>query len=182
MASLRTSGSSRRSVYGLRCVDGGNAWLRACGTLHIVEPAAIQGIVRRVRRVAALSHRDLAARIGVSPATIARIERVDGAITLALRDSILAVAGFRLLVLDTGGAEVEPMRSDGARDRRGAQCPVRRKVATVGRTRRGLRRVDSDGSRGFCSDLGCEIDISGRCSRRSSADGLVCRSYYSRRS
>jgi hypothetical protein len=55
-------------------------------------------MVMRVRRLADLSQRDLAARVGLSPSTIARIETGQGAVSVGLFGRLLAVAGLRLLV------------------------------------------------------------------------------------
>ncbi|MBB2986923.1 helix-turn-helix domain-containing protein [Terracoccus luteus] len=55
-------------------------------------------MVMRVRRLADLSQRDLAARVGLSPSTIARIETGHGAVSVGLFGRLLAVAGLRLLV------------------------------------------------------------------------------------
>ena len=55
-------------------------------------------MVMRVRRLADLSQRDLAARVGLSPSTIARIETGQGSVSVGLFGRLLAVAGLRLLV------------------------------------------------------------------------------------
>ncbi|MBB2985136.1 helix-turn-helix domain-containing protein [Terracoccus luteus] len=70
-------------------------------------------MVMRVRRLADLSQRDLAARVGLSPSTIARIETGQGAVSVGLFGRLLAVAGLRLLVCaadEDPGAEREPAR------------------------------------------------------------------------
>ena len=77
----------------------------------------------RARRLADVSQRELADLLGLSRATVGRIEsgamRVDTD-TLA---SILAVAGLRLAVLDTTGVEVPPIPSDVLRDHAGRRLP-----------------------------------------------------------
>ncbi|RKT77605.1 HTH-type transcriptional regulator/antitoxin HipB [Terracoccus luteus] len=68
-------------------------------------------MVMRVRRLADLSQRDLAARVGLSPSTIARIETGQGAVSVGLFGRLLAVAGLRLLVCaadEDAGAGREP--------------------------------------------------------------------------
>lgn len=77
----------------------------------------------RARRVADLSQRELADLLGLSRATIGRIEsgamRVDTA-TLA---AILSTAGLRLAVLDVNGTEVPPIPRDVLRDHAGRRLP-----------------------------------------------------------
>ncbi|WP_232827222.1 helix-turn-helix domain-containing protein [Jiangella endophytica] len=74
------------------------------------ERATLPGIVRRVRRVADLSQRELAARIGVSHSTISRLEtgRLVPSVATLLR--ILGVAELMLVVTDADGHVIEPMR------------------------------------------------------------------------
>lgn len=70
----------------------------------------VGGLVRRARRIADLSQRELAKRTGLSPSTVARIET--GAITpsLAVMQRILETAGLFLVVVDRDGHVVQPMR------------------------------------------------------------------------
>ncbi len=70
----------------------------------------ISGLLRRARRIAYLSQRELARRAGVAPSTVARVE--SGAIvpTLPAFERMLAVAGLRLVVVDDDGHVVAPMR------------------------------------------------------------------------
>ncbi|MFM6849922.1 MAG: helix-turn-helix domain-containing protein [Terrabacter sp.] len=77
----------------------------------------------RARRVADLSQRELAELLGLSRATVGRIEsgavRVD-TVTMA---AILACAGLRLAVLDRAGNEVQPIPVDVLRDHAGRRLP-----------------------------------------------------------
>jgi transcriptional regulator with XRE-family HTH domain len=75
------------------------------------------GLLRRARRTADLSQRDLAARAGVSPATVARAELPRGTVSLGAVVRLLRAAGMRLAVIDESGRELVPMRSDAIRDR-----------------------------------------------------------------
>lgn len=83
-------------------------------------PAA--GLVRRARRIADLSQRELARRAGLSPSTVARIETGEITPSLGVMQRILDAAGLSLVVVDHEGHVVQPMRDvadmhDGA-DRR----------------------------------------------------------------
>ena len=76
----------------------------------------LAGLVRRIRRTADLSQRELAARTGLSKTTIAAAEagsRDLGVTRLAL---LAEVAGLRLVLLDADGREVTGMHPDGPRD------------------------------------------------------------------
>ena len=77
----------------------------------------------RARRVADLSQRELADLLGLSRATVGRIEsgaqRVD-TVTMA---AILSCAGLRLAVLDLDGNEVQPIPVDVLRDHAGRRLP-----------------------------------------------------------
>ncbi|PIE26625.1 MAG: hypothetical protein CSA58_08400, partial [Micrococcales bacterium] len=82
------------------------------------------GVFRRARRVADVSQREMAERVGVSAATIARAELVDAAASLELLERVLSVAGLRLAVLDADDHEVQPMRADAVRDNAGRRFPA----------------------------------------------------------
>jgi HTH-type transcriptional regulator/antitoxin HipB len=78
--------------------------------------------VRRARRVADLSQRDLAAIIGLAQSRVSRIESGHdvGVETFA---RILGVAGLRIAIVDDTGAEVSPMPPDVLRDGAGRRQP-----------------------------------------------------------
>jgi transcriptional regulator with XRE-family HTH domain len=71
------------------------------------------GALRRVRRLADLSQRELASAAGISPAAVAHAEAGTRDLPVAALVRAAAVAGLRLALLDRDGAEVRPM-SDGA--------------------------------------------------------------------
>lgn len=84
----------------------------------------LAGLVRRIRRTADLSQRELAARTGLSKTTIAAAEagsRDLGFTRLAL---LAEVAGLRLVLLDADGREVAGMHSDGPRDATQRRLPA----------------------------------------------------------
>lgn len=74
------------------------------------------GVVRRARRVADISQRELADRCGLSKTMVGRVEAGAPVATHVLA-RILALAGLRLQVVDLAGRPVEPMRPDAVRDR-----------------------------------------------------------------
>jgi transcriptional regulator with XRE-family HTH domain len=70
----------------------------------------ISGLLRRARRIARLSQRELARRAGLSPSTVTRVETGEIVPTLPAFERMLAVAGLRLVVVDDDGHVVTPMR------------------------------------------------------------------------
>ncbi|MGD8215724.1 helix-turn-helix domain-containing protein [Aestuariimicrobium sp. Y1814] len=91
------------------------------------SPAAqfdVIGILLRCRRVADLSQRDLAALLQVSPSTVARWEngtRMPPADVLA---AVVALAGYRLAMVDDQDQPIEPAPSEPLRDRAGRRVPA----------------------------------------------------------
>ncbi|WP_404391080.1 helix-turn-helix transcriptional regulator [Humibacillus xanthopallidus] len=79
--------------------------------------------VLRARREADLSQRDLADVIGLSRATIGRLETGATRVGVDLLGSILALAGLRLAVLDGSGREVQPVPDDVLRDNADRRFP-----------------------------------------------------------
>jgi HTH-type transcriptional regulator/antitoxin HipB len=82
------------------------------------------GTLRRVRRMIDLSQRQLAERIHVAPATIARAEMADEPVSLAVVEAILAEAGLRIVVVDAQHNPLPPMREDAARNHGGRRYPA----------------------------------------------------------
>src|SRR6478609_9503258 len=85
--------------------------------------------VVRARRLADLSQRDLAARVGVAPSTIGRYETGAAAPSLLLFEAILDLASLRLTVVDGDGNEVFPVPIDTVRDNQGRRFPAHLDVA-----------------------------------------------------
>src|SRR5690349_2206294 len=77
----------------------------------------------RARRVADLSQREVADLLGLSRATVGRIESGAMRVDTATLGSILALAGLRLAVLDPTGSEVAPIPPDVLRDHAGRRLP-----------------------------------------------------------
>lgn len=86
-----------------------------------LDPA---GLIRRLRRELDLSQRDLAARLGVSQASIARWETGESEPSLSNFQLLLNIAGWGLAVTDETGTAVEPMADDACRDRGHRRFPV----------------------------------------------------------
>jgi transcriptional regulator with XRE-family HTH domain len=77
--------------------------------------------VRRVRRVSDRSQRELAATVGLSLSSIARLEAGSSVPRLNHLELLLALAGWRLAVLDDDRREVHPLREYDADLRDGAE-------------------------------------------------------------
>ena len=88
------------------------------------ETAVLTALLRRIRRAADLSQRQLAQRLGLSPTTVAQVEtgRRDLPATLLVRAA--GLAGFRVALLDAAGDEVAGMAPDSVRDRSGRHFPA----------------------------------------------------------
>ena len=94
--------------------------MQTTGTTARIDTA---GLVRRVRRMADISQRELAERCGVSKATIGRIE-VGAPIDAQLLFRILAEVDLRVEFVDPDGWQVWPMRPDAVHDRAGRMLPA----------------------------------------------------------
>ncbi len=70
----------------------------------------LPGMIRRVRRIADLSQREMAQRAQVSAATVARVETGTLTPRLSTLQRLLAVADLRLVVVDDGRHVVAPMQ------------------------------------------------------------------------
>lgn len=102
-----------------RAADERESGLPKLGTFPIA------GLIRRVRRIADLSQRELARRLQVSSSTVGRAENGTLVPTLALFQRMLAVADLRLVVIDEEGHIVQPMRDiDDIRDGGGRLYPA----------------------------------------------------------
>ena len=88
------------------------------------RPGGTPGLVRRIRRRLDVSQRGLAALLGVSQSAVARWETGRTSPRVSTLERLLELAGLTTRVHDEDGAEAEPMRDDGARDRRGRRFPA----------------------------------------------------------
>ncbi|WP_448005666.1 helix-turn-helix domain-containing protein [Agromyces bauzanensis] len=81
-------------------------------------------IVMRVRRTCDLSQRELGALVGLDQSQIARIESSRRRVDMPLLAGILALAGYRIAILDGNGVEVTPVPRDVLRDNAGRRMPA----------------------------------------------------------
>lgn len=82
------------------------------------------GVVRRVRRAADLSQRELAALLGVAQSTVARWETGHISPHVTTLQAMLDLADLRLVLVDGVGRLVEPMQDDRVRDRAQRRLPA----------------------------------------------------------
>jgi transcriptional regulator with XRE-family HTH domain len=82
--------------------------------------------LRAARHRADLSQRELAEKSGVPQSTIARVERHPAKATASNTAILLSAMGFRLVVVDENGNELEPEAEDDAdrRDRASRRYPA----------------------------------------------------------
>jgi transcriptional regulator with XRE-family HTH domain len=77
----------------------------------------VPGLVRRVRRIAGISQRELAVAARLSRSTISRIEKGTLTPSLPVFERILGVAGLGMAVINDDGRVILPMRDrEDARD------------------------------------------------------------------
>jgi transcriptional regulator with XRE-family HTH domain len=84
----------------------------------------VPGLLRRLRRRADLSQRQLAAAVGVSKSTLAAVEVGAGRLDVRLLARAAELAGLRLALLDADGCEVGGMADDTVRDSAGRRFPA----------------------------------------------------------
>ncbi len=89
-----------------------------------MRPFDLPGALRRIRRLADLSQRELAAAAGVSPSAIGQAESGQRDLTVAVFSGIASLAGLRLRLVDARGEEVAPMSQDAVRDRANRRFPA----------------------------------------------------------
>jgi len=82
------------------------------------------GAVRRIRRIADLSQRELAAALAVSPSAVARAETGERPFPLKVLIQAAALARLRLALLDENGEEVAEMEEGAVRDLSGRRFPA----------------------------------------------------------
>lgn len=79
-------------------------------------PFELAGCLRRIRRTADLSQRELAQRAGISKTAVAAAEAGTRDLPVAALARAAELAGLRVALLDADGHEAGPMRPDGAVD------------------------------------------------------------------
>jgi transcriptional regulator with XRE-family HTH domain len=96
-----------------------------------IDGYPIPGLIRRARRIAGLSQRDMAEVVGVSQSTVQRSETGSLIPSLEVFERIMAAAGLHLVVIDDERHLIEPMEEwivpmddrDGVRDGAGRRYP-----------------------------------------------------------
>jgi transcriptional regulator with XRE-family HTH domain len=81
-----------------------------------VQSFDLSGVLRRIRRLADLSQRELAERCGLSQSAVAQAESGRRDLAVGALVEAAAVAGLRLAVVDEEDHEVRPMAADTVRD------------------------------------------------------------------
>lgn len=84
----------------------------------------VAGLVRRVRRLARLSQRELARELGVSQSAVAKWETGRACPSVRMLVRILGVAELGLAAVRADGVRVAPMRAVAARDAGGRRYPA----------------------------------------------------------
>lgn len=84
----------------------------------------VAALVRRIRRTADLSQRDLARALGVAASTVARAESGARDLPATVLARAAELAGLRLALLDAAGAEVPGMDAGAVTDRAGRHFPA----------------------------------------------------------
>jgi transcriptional regulator with XRE-family HTH domain len=90
----------------------------------VAESFDLPGAVRRIRRQADMSQRQLAEASGLSVSAVAHAEAGTRGLAVGAVARAAAVAGLRLVLLDEDGREVVGMASDAARDFGGRLFPA----------------------------------------------------------
>jgi transcriptional regulator with XRE-family HTH domain len=89
-----------------------------------VAPFDLSGSLRRIRRSADLSQRELAVAAGLSVSAVAHAEAGTRELPVGALARAAELAGLRLVLLDANGHEVDGMSADGVRDRSGRRFPA----------------------------------------------------------
>jgi transcriptional regulator with XRE-family HTH domain len=84
----------------------------------------LAGALRRIRRTADMSQREIAQAVGVAPTVVAKAEARARDLPVRLLTLLAAVAGLRLALLDSTGTEVPPMTAAAVRDAAGRLLPA----------------------------------------------------------
>lgn len=84
----------------------------------------LPGSLRRIRRIADRSQRELAVGIELSKSAVAAVESGVAGLDVRVFARAAELAGLRLTLLDANGAEVPPMADDTVRDLSGRRFPA----------------------------------------------------------
>lgn len=115
--------------------DSMASWTEAERDCWFIGPfdGGMPGLVRRIRRILDVSQRGLAAMLGVSQSVVARWETGRTSPRVSVVERLLRMARLRATVHDEEtGAEVRPMRADGARKHGGSRFPAHTDLRVAG--------------------------------------------------
>lgn len=97
----------------------------SCQHEFLLGGYSLRGLIRRIRREADLSQRELARHVGVAPSTIAGIECGTSLPGLRTLQRIMKTAGYQLALLDGDDRLVVPLMNwGGVRDGAGRRYPA----------------------------------------------------------
>jgi transcriptional regulator with XRE-family HTH domain len=89
-----------------------------------VTALCLPGLLRRVRRIADLSQRELAEAVGISPSAVGSAESGARDLPVSVVARIAEVAALRLTLVDLDGREVAGMAENSVRDMAGRRFPA----------------------------------------------------------
>ena len=89
-----------------------------------VSSFSVAGVLRRARRSADLSQREMAAAAGIAKSTLAAAEAGTRDLPMEALARVAAAAGLRLALVDPDGVELAPMDDGAVRDRGGRRFPA----------------------------------------------------------
>jgi transcriptional regulator with XRE-family HTH domain len=87
-------------------------------------PFSLSGALRRARRIADMSQREMATAASIARSTLAAAEASTRDLPVSALARAAAVAGLRLALLDAEGTEVAPMDDDAVRDMGSRRFPA----------------------------------------------------------
>ena len=128
MSTTTNGAASGSSEAGAGWADDEIAWMAMAP-----YDGHVPGLVRRIRRTLEVSQRGLAAILEVSQSVVARWETGRTSPRADVLDRMLRLAGLRASFHDVEtGAEVRPMRDDGARQHGGNRFPAHGDLTATG--------------------------------------------------
>jgi transcriptional regulator with XRE-family HTH domain len=89
-----------------------------------VTALPLPGVLRRIRRLADLSQRELAVAVGISPSAVGSAESGARDLPLSVVARIAEVAALRLALVDGDGREIAGMAENTVRDASGRRFPA----------------------------------------------------------
>ena len=97
---------------------------RSAANAEPVDALSLPGLLRRVRRIADLSQRELAVAVGISPSAVGSAESGARDLPLSVVARIAEVGALRLALVDAEGREIDGMAENSVRDAAGRRLPA----------------------------------------------------------